>query len=168
MVRVRAQLGLADRTLMPGDVVRRIVPGQKTQKGYCREVRVSADVSVKGTACMLRNVRADRMRPLITTMRDNAVCLDSWVGSSKLVNLKLVLRTPCGSVLELRPESEYTRLCDQDSLNRKGFFANTAFYPGQTLVGPMQALERESVKWITTMPDVRNTKSRIAVSAVSG
>lgn len=155
---------------MPGDVVRRIVPGQQTQKGYCREVHVSADLNVKGTACMLRNVSADRLRSLQATVRDNAVCLDSWVGSSKVVDLKLVLRTPCGSLLELRPDQEYTRLCDADALNRKGFFANAAFYVGQTLVGTAHVLERESVKWLDEfgLREVRNTKGKIPVNVEWG
>lgn len=77
---------------MPGDVVRRIVPGKDTQKGYCREVAVTADVNIKGTSYIIKNVAGDRLRPLISTMRDNAVCLDSWVGSTKSVNLKLMLK----------------------------------------------------------------------------
>ena len=32
-------VGLADRSLMPGDVVRRLIVGKDTQRGYCREVR---------------------------------------------------------------------------------------------------------------------------------
>lgn len=151
---------------MPGDVVRRIVPGHQTQKGYCRAVSVSADVSIKGTVCMLRNVNAERLRPLIATMRDNAVCLDSWVGSSKLVKLKLLMRTACGAELELRPEQDYTRLCDQDMLHRRGFYSDTVFYPGQTLVGALQMLERETVKWLTPPPDVRKSKQLTVSAAV--
>lgn len=77
---------------MPGDVVRRIIPGKDTQKGYCREVLVSADVNIKGTSYIAKHITSDRLRPLITMLRDNAVCLDSWVGSTKSINEKLILK----------------------------------------------------------------------------
>lgn len=31
---------------MPGDVVRRMIPGKDTQRGYCHEIFVKADVKV--------------------------------------------------------------------------------------------------------------------------
>jgi len=31
---------LADRSLMPGDVVRRMIKGKDTQRGYCRDIKV--------------------------------------------------------------------------------------------------------------------------------
>lgn len=103
---------MADRTLMPGDVVRRLIPGKDTQRGYCRDIFVKADVRVLGSKYILKNVAADRLRPLISMPRDNAgeflivfiskeklfifilfaVCLDSWVGSTKSVDEKLVLK----------------------------------------------------------------------------
>jgi ubiquitin-conjugating enzyme E2 O len=41
---------------MPGDVVRRLVPGKDTQRGYCREIFVKADVRVIGTKYVVKNV----------------------------------------------------------------------------------------------------------------
>lgn len=83
---------MADRTLMPGDVVRRLIPGKDTQRGYCRDIFVKADVRVLGSKFILKNVAADRLRPLISMPTDNAVCLDSWVGSTKSVDEKLILK----------------------------------------------------------------------------
>lgn len=83
---------MADRTLMPGDVVRRLIPGKDTQRGYCRDIFVKADVRILGSKYVLKNVAADRLRPLNSMPRDNAVCLDSWVGSTKSVDEKLVLK----------------------------------------------------------------------------
>lgn len=77
---------------MPGNVVRRITPGKDTQKGYCREVFVSADVRIKGTSFVIKNVASERLRPLDSIVRDDVVCLDSWVGSTKTVHEKLVLK----------------------------------------------------------------------------
>jgi ubiquitin-conjugating enzyme E2 O len=46
---VERKVHLADRSLMPGDVVRRLVQGRSTQRGYCRDVTVYSSVQVIGT-----------------------------------------------------------------------------------------------------------------------
>jgi ubiquitin-conjugating enzyme E2 O len=158
------QVGLADRTLMPGDVVRRLIPGMDSQRGYCREVIVKADVRVLGTKYVVKNVASDRLQPLITMPRDNAVCYDSWVGSTKNIAEKLILKSSCGSVLELRPDIEYCPLKDITTKSRCGFFAGTLFYPGQTLVGPISELENSnSANWITTSPEMRTSRKHKTV-----
>ena len=40
---------LADRSLMPGDVVRRLLVGRKTQMGYCKDVKVYTSAQIIGT-----------------------------------------------------------------------------------------------------------------------
>lgn len=77
---------------MPGNVVRRIGPGKDTQKGYCRHVFVSADVRIKGTTFVMKNIPADRLRPMEMFTEDDVVCLDSWVGSMKRIEVILVLK----------------------------------------------------------------------------
>lgn len=82
---------MADRTLMPGDVVRRLVAGKDTQRGYCREINMRADVKVMGTKFVVQGVNAERLKP-VNMPNDNAVCLDSWVGSTKEVEEVVTLR----------------------------------------------------------------------------
>lgn len=92
MVNLKFQVGLADRTLMPGDVVRRMT-NDDTQRGYCREIRVRADLKIIGNSrYIIKDVSSERLVPLIAMPRDNAVCLDSWVGSTKNIDEKLTLR----------------------------------------------------------------------------
>ena len=76
---------------MPGDVVRRLVPGKDTQRGYCREINMRADVKVLGTKYVIRNVTAERLQPIAHWVRDSPVCLDSWVGSTKDVEARAIL-----------------------------------------------------------------------------
>lgn len=149
----QCKVGLADRTLMPGDVVRRMIPGKDTQRGYCHEILVKADVKIAGTKQVVRNVASDRLRPLLSMPKDNAVCLDSWVGSTKNVNEKLVLKSQCGSLIEVRPDVDYCTLKDSDTRSRCGYFAGTLFYPGQTLVGPISELE--NAKWLNTSAEMK-------------
>lgn len=148
---------MADRTLMPGDVVRRMTKGE-SQRGYCREIFVRADVKLVGTRYIARNVSSERLKPLITMPRDNAVCLDSWVGSTKSINERLLLRSACGSVVEVRPDNDHCPLKDADTKSRAGFFATTSFYPGQTLVGPVSELE--NAKWLKTSAEMQKSRRK--------
>lgn len=72
---------------MPGDVVRRMIKGKDTQRGYCRDIVVSAAVQVVGTNLVLPAVSSERLQPLEEFTTDLAVCLDSWVGTSKVSNI---------------------------------------------------------------------------------
>ncbi|XP_053675285.1 (E3-independent) E2 ubiquitin-conjugating enzyme [Anopheles nili] len=147
------KVGLADRTLMPGDVVRRMVPGKDTQQGYCHEITVRADLRIVGTKYVVRNVSSDRLRPLLSMPKDSAVCLDSWVGSTKQINEKLVLKSSCGSLVEICPASDLGMLRDNSTRFRRGYFAESLYYPGQQLVGLMSELG--SGKWLTTSNEMK-------------
>lgn len=64
-----------------------------TQRGYCREINVKADLKIIGNSrYVIKDVSSDRLVPLVSMPRDNAVCLDSWVGSTKNIDEKLTLR----------------------------------------------------------------------------
>uniref|UniRef100_A0A182N6M8 UBC core domain-containing protein n=1 Tax=Anopheles dirus TaxID=7168 RepID=A0A182N6M8_9DIPT len=147
------KVGLADRTLMPGDVVCRMVPGRDTQRGYCHAIKVRADLRIVGTKYVVRNVPSDRLRPLLSMPKDSAVCLDSWVGSTKQINEKLVLKSSCGSLVEICPASELGMFRDHSMRFRRGFFAEPLFYPGQQLVGLMSELANG--KWLTTSNEMK-------------
>lgn len=58
------QVHLADRTLMPGDVVRRMIKGKDTQRGYCRDVQLTACVQVIGTKQVLTDIKSEDLIPL--------------------------------------------------------------------------------------------------------
>lgn len=68
-------VGLADRSLMPGDVVRRLIVGKDTQRGYCRDVTVRASVEIVGTQQVVFDVDSKDLVPLEEFTVDVAVCL---------------------------------------------------------------------------------------------
>lgn len=70
------QVHLADRTLMPGDVVRRMIKGKDTQRGYCRDIELTACVQVIGTKQVLTNIKSEDLTPLevIKNNNNNIVC----------------------------------------------------------------------------------------------
>lgn len=77
---------------MPGDVVRRMNDGD-TQRGYCREIIVKADLKIIGNSrFVIKDVASERLLSLVSMPRDNAVSLDSWIGSTKNIDEKLTLR----------------------------------------------------------------------------
>jgi len=49
---------------MPGDVVRRMIKGKDTQRGYCRDIKVTASVQVVGTKQVIPNVKSENLVPL--------------------------------------------------------------------------------------------------------
>lgn len=71
--------------------MRRLVAGKDTQRGYCREINIKADVKIMGTKFVVQAVNAERLKP-VNMPNDNAVCLDSWVGSTKEVDEVVTLR----------------------------------------------------------------------------
>lgn len=69
---------------MPGDVVRRLIAGKDTQRGYCRDIVMTAALQIVGTNHVIPCVASERLQPLEEFTPDLAVCLDSWVGTSKV------------------------------------------------------------------------------------
>ncbi|KAG8238849.1 hypothetical protein J437_LFUL018746 [Ladona fulva] len=142
------KVGLADRSLMPGDVVRRMIKGKDTQRGYCRNITVLACVRIVGTKQVIINVNSADLTPLEEFSADLAVCLDSWVGGVKSVHSKIYLRWPDGSRCIMN-DLDACGLEDVEEKKEKvddSEFQNGDFYPGQTLCGPMHALAE--AKWL--------------------
>uniref|UniRef100_A0A0K8ULW2 Ubiquitin-conjugating enzyme E2 O n=1 Tax=Bactrocera latifrons TaxID=174628 RepID=A0A0K8ULW2_BACLA len=157
-VQPEGAIALADRTLMPGDVVRRLVPGKDTQRGYCRDISMHADVKVLGTKYVIKNVMTERLLPINNWQRDSAVCLDSWVGSTKDVEEKAVLRSTAGARIEISSHNFYG-FTDYNSRNTHGIFNPHVFYPGNTVVGRLPSLDE--VKLLTpNIPIHKNKKGK--------
>ncbi|XP_063380866.1 (E3-independent) E2 ubiquitin-conjugating enzyme UBE2O [Cydia fagiglandana] len=139
-------VGLADRSLMPGDVVRRLIAGKDTQRGYCRDIVMTAALQVVGTKHVIPSVASERLQPLEEFTPDLAVCLESWVGTSKSVNSKLRLVSADGSRLEY-PDLENCPLEDYSLRRRRSTpYSSSEFYPGQVVYGPLGALD--SANWL--------------------
>ena len=86
------QLNLADRSLMPGDVVRRFVRGRDTQRGYCRRVAVFCSVQIMGTDQVIHDVPSKELRPVEDFVTDVVVCMGAWLGLVKAVRSKVTVR----------------------------------------------------------------------------
>ncbi|XP_041978391.1 (E3-independent) E2 ubiquitin-conjugating enzyme UBE2O isoform X2 [Aricia agestis] len=139
-------VGLADRSLMPGDVVRRLIAGKDTQRGYCRDIVMTAALQIVGTKHVIPNVASERLQPLEEFTPDLAVCLDSWVGTSKAVHSKLRLVSADGSRLEY-PDLDTCPLEDYSMRRRRATpYSSSEFYPGQVVFGPLGSLD--NANWL--------------------
>ncbi|GFY60737.1 hypothetical protein TNIN_271202 [Trichonephila inaurata madagascariensis] len=137
---------LCDRSLMPGDVVRKIVKGKDTQLGYCRYTVVKADVQVVGTKQVLVGVDSRELHPLEDFVADVAVFKDSWVGMIKTVKTELTLRCSDGSRCQMSDVDAFDMEDILDRRERASEFKKYSFYPGQQLWGPSYCFQK--VKWI--------------------
>ena len=58
------QVALVDRSLMPGDVVRRLIEGQDSQRGYVRHTDVMCHCLLIGKRKVVCNVNSKNLIPL--------------------------------------------------------------------------------------------------------
>ncbi|KAJ2946154.1 hypothetical protein O0L34_g5085 [Tuta absoluta] len=149
-------VGLADRSLMPGDVVRRLIAGKDTQRGYCRDIVMEAALQVVGTKHVLPSVASERLQPLEDFTPDLAVCLDSWVGTSKAVHSKLRLVSADGSRLEY-PDLDSCPLEDYSMRRRRSApYSSSEFYPGQVVYGPLGSLD--NANWLHVTKEMKSAR----------
>ncbi|XP_034117397.1 (E3-independent) E2 ubiquitin-conjugating enzyme isoform X1 [Drosophila albomicans] len=143
-VRTEKSIGLADRTLMPGDVVRRRLPGEKHlsgQAGYVRDVNVHADVKVLGTKYIIRNVPSERLRPISEWSRDVSVCLGNWIGYTVGVDESVVLRSSYGALLEIT-STDFHKFKDAYGTCEREVFSPSVYYPNNVVIGRLPPLDR--------------------------
>jgi len=147
---------LADRSLMPGDVVRRLVQGRNTQRGYCRDVKVYSSVQVIGTNQVIFGVKSEDLTPLEAFKSDILIGLDGWVGMVRNVKSKLTLRFSDGSKVVVDDEVAEDLDDIRDKRDPECEFKRYDFYPGQILFGPVRSLE--GGKWIECSPEIQSTR----------
>lgn len=49
---------------MPGDVVRRLIKGKDTQRGYCRNINVKSDLQVVGSKQIICQIDSKSLSPV--------------------------------------------------------------------------------------------------------
>ena len=153
------KVGLADRSLMPGDVVRRLIKGKETQRGYCRHVNVHASCLIVGTTQVIYGIKSEKLLPLDQFTADVAVCLDEWVGMIRHIKSKITVRfiysgnrdvkekyiTGDGKSIEsvcILSDAVAEELEDVlDKRDEECEFRRYDFYEGQVLSGPLNVFE---------------------------
>ena len=149
---------LADRSLMPGDVVRRLVHGKSTQRGYCRAVTVYSSVQVIGTSQVIYGIKSNLLTPLEAFKSDILICLDSWVGMVRNVKSRLTVRFTDGSKVIIDDDVAEELDDIRDKRDPECEFKRYDFYPGQILFGPVRLAE--SGEWLECSTEVGNARKQ--------
>ncbi|XP_013412226.1 (E3-independent) E2 ubiquitin-conjugating enzyme UBE2O [Lingula anatina] len=143
------KLKLVDRSLMPGDVVRRLIQGENSQRGFVSMTDITCHVLILGTNKVITNVNTKELRNLEEwDPEPGDVTLDSWVGRIDLINQELILKFADGARCQIE-ESElydFEDVCEKRDDGTE--FYNQAYYPGQHLVGNLGELSK--AKWLST------------------
>ncbi|KAG1675351.1 (E3-independent) E2 ubiquitin-conjugating enzyme UBE2O [Nymphon striatum] len=139
-------LKLADRSLMPGDVVRRNDNKRAVQCGFCIMTHITADVKLLSHDLVIYSVPSSDLISLEEFQEDHAVVLDAWTGVIVKVESDVTMRACDGSKL-IMPFDDAIELVEilHSGLGTSNQF-NNFIYPAQSLHGP--AMLFKSVKWI--------------------
>lgn len=76
----QSRVRLLSRSVIPGDVVRRIVDGKETKRGYCKDAKHYVTVQVIGTDRIIERVAATRLIPCEQLQVGAAVCIGNKYG----------------------------------------------------------------------------------------
>ncbi|ESO05699.1 hypothetical protein HELRODRAFT_191359 [Helobdella robusta] len=144
------KLKLVDRSLVPGDVVRRMIQGQESQKGYVFKTRITCVLRCLNQSFIVSNVDSSSLLPLLRFNSDSHdVYLDDWVGVVKKVSERVVVKFKDGAKCELNSEEVQNLFYEFDDLNdkrhRDSEFAISTCYVGQVLKGPLSAFQ--NARW---------------------
>ncbi|XP_060861206.1 (E3-independent) E2 ubiquitin-conjugating enzyme UBE2O-like [Metopolophium dirhodum] len=136
---------LMDRSLMPGDVVRKVSEGKPSQFGYCENIDIYATVKILNTNKIIENINSRNFTHTKPFAIDSSVFYESWVGGVYDVKCKVTFVSQDGSIFTL--EDPYRR--DFISLSTSDSFSidDNVFYHGQKLKMCLDSLE--SAKFLT-------------------
>ncbi|KAL4709879.1 hypothetical protein ACJJTC_003842, partial [Scirpophaga incertulas] len=114
---------------------------------------MTAALQIVGTKHVIPHVASERLQPLEEFTPDLAVCLDSWVGTSKAVNSKLRLISMDGSRLEY-PDLDNCPLEDYCMRRRRSTpYSSSEFFPGQVVYGPLGSLD--NANWLHVTKEMK-------------
>ncbi|KAK9888270.1 hypothetical protein WA026_000532 [Henosepilachna vigintioctopunctata] len=135
---------LMSRSIIPGEIVRRLEKGKETQRGYCKSVKRTVTVQIIGTDKVIEYVSGNRLHGVRPFEVDDAVCLGTNFGRVEAVEQTITIMSKCNSIVQLLT-SINNDLEDYWMLKRNRGILD-ACYPGQELV--CTPLNFEQPNWI--------------------
>lgn len=87
----QSKVRLLNRSILPGDVVRRFIQGQETQRGYCKTAKQLVTLQIVGTDKVIEKVFSTRLRPVSKYAFDKTVCLDNKFGRIQVILVSNVI-----------------------------------------------------------------------------
>ncbi|XP_068716631.1 (E3-independent) E2 ubiquitin-conjugating enzyme-like [Montipora capricornis] len=150
---------LADRSLLPGDVIKYFDINQGTQKGFISNVEVVASVKVLLANQILHNVDCKDLSPLQHFIPGAHVSMGPWLGIVTQVYRKVILRVKNGSRCSLEGEQSSMLYDISDQRDEDSPFYSALFYPGQKVAGPARAFKE--AKWLSGLKPIITNQAQI-------
>ncbi|XP_074648201.1 (E3-independent) E2 ubiquitin-conjugating enzyme UBE2O-like [Tubulanus polymorphus] len=149
------QLYCSDRSLMPGDSVRRMISGKNSQRGCVKDIRMMTHLQVLATDTVILNVDSKNLFSIHEwDFEPGLVTMDSWVGNVEYPQQLVTVKFNDGAVLQVADIvlSDFTDLYDiHEKRDSESPFSNSNHYLGQVLEGCwhlMQIDDDSELKWI--------------------
>ncbi|CAH1107433.1 unnamed protein product [Psylliodes chrysocephalus] len=153
----QSKVGLINRSIIPGDIVRRFENGKETQRGYCKETKQVATVQIVGTDRVIERVTTERLHSVRPYDVADAVCLGSKFGRIETVDQMVTMQSKCGSIVNVLTSINHD--LDDYWLSKRNRISIDAYYPGQELI--CVASNFEQPHWIKKSKTMkRNIQSR--------
>lgn len=76
----QSKIRLLNRGILPGDIVRRFIQGQDTQRGYCKIAKQFVTLQIVGTDKIIEKVCSSRLKSVARYTFERTVCLDNKYG----------------------------------------------------------------------------------------
>ncbi|VEN41567.1 unnamed protein product [Callosobruchus maculatus] len=156
---------LMNRSIIPGDIVRRLEKGKETQRGYCKEVKQIATVQIVGTDKIIEHVCSERLQSVRPFEVDDAVCLGNKFGRIEAVEQMVCMQSECGSLVHVLTSINHE--LDDYWLSKRNRISFNAYYPGQELICvPANFEQPHWIKKSKTMKRNIQNRQRFTVQSV--
>lgn len=123
---------LINRSIIPGDIVRRLEKGKETQRGYCKETKQIATVQIVGTDKVIEHVSSERLHSVRPYDVDDAVCFGNKFGRIENIDQLISMQSKDGSVVEVL--TSINNDLDDYWLSKRNRISFDTYYPGQEVI----------------------------------
>uniref|UniRef100_A0AAR5QIV0 UBC core domain-containing protein n=1 Tax=Dendroctonus ponderosae TaxID=77166 RepID=A0AAR5QIV0_DENPD len=163
----QSKVYLMNRSIIPGDIIRRLEKGKETQRGYCKSNKQIAAVQIVGTDKVIEHVSSDRLKNVRPFDVDDAVSCGDIFGRIESIDQLVTMRSIDGSVVELLT-SMNNDFDDYWLSKRGGLLSMEVYYPGQEVVGvPANFVRPTWIKKTKTMKRNMQQRQRFTIQEVN-
>ncbi|CAH0564110.1 unnamed protein product [Brassicogethes aeneus] len=162
----QSKVRLINRGILPGDVVRRLVKGKETQRGYCKETKQTATLQIVGTDKVIEHVCSDRLQSIRPFETEDAVCLDNKFGRIDTIEQIVTMQSKCGSMVEVLTSINHD--LDDYWLSKRNRISFDTYYPGQEVICvPANFEQPHWIKKSKSMKRNMQSRQRFTIQSVS-
>ncbi|XP_033737834.1 (E3-independent) E2 ubiquitin-conjugating enzyme UBE2O-like [Pecten maximus] len=165
-IETESKVILTDRSLMPGDVIRKLIVGENSPRGFVQDTSMKCHLHIIGTNKYIYNVDTKDLKPLQGFEIDaGEVTMDSWVGRPEMVNQQIQVVFPDGARCLIMDTDLCMLECTSNVMNDDSEFSyDSCYYRGQTFAGYIK--DFRDAKWLnqTKLHNSRRAKkSKLAI-----